>query len=80
MTDLSRLPPTFLACGALDLFLEENLDYARRLIRAGVATEMHIYAGAPHGFMMVEAAAVSKAFTRDSMVAMQHGLGVAQSL
>ena len=76
MTDLSRLPPTFLACGALDLFLEENLDYARRLIRAGVPTEMHIYAGAPHGFMMVEAAAVSKAFTRDSMAAMQRGLGV----
>ena len=40
MADLSRLPPTFLACGALDLFLEENLDYARRLIRAGVATEL----------------------------------------
>jgi len=77
MADLSRLPPTFLACGALDLFLEENLDYARRLIRAGVATEMHIYPGAPHGFMMVEAARVSKAFTRDSMTAMRRGLGVA---
>ncbi len=76
MADLSRLPPTFVACGALDLFLEENLDYARRLIRAGVATEMHIYPGAPHAFMMVEAAPVSKAFVRDSMTALQRGLGV----
>ena len=75
MPDLSRLPPTFLACGALDLFLEENLDYARRLIRAGVATEMHIYPGAPHGFMMLEAARVSKAFARDSMTALKRGLG-----
>jgi len=75
MEDLSRLPPTFLACGALDLFLEENLDYVRRMIRAGVPTEMHIYPGAPHGFMMMEAAPVSKAFARDSMAAMKRGLG-----
>ncbi len=67
----------FVACGALDLFLEENLDYARRLIRAGVATEMHIYPGAPHGFMMLEAARVSKAFARDSMTALKLGLRVA---
>jgi acetyl esterase/lipase len=77
MEDLSRLPPTYLACGAIDLFLEENLDYARRLIRAGVATELHVYPGAPHGFMMIEAAQVSKAFARDSMTALQRGLGVA---
>jgi acetyl esterase/lipase len=73
-SDLARLPPTFLASGALDLFLEENLDYSRRLIRAGVPTELHIYPGAPHGFMMVESAYVSKQFARDSMVAMQRGL------
>jgi acetyl esterase/lipase len=76
MADLSRLPPTFLACGALDLFLEENLDYARRLMRAGVATEVHIYPGAPHGFMMLESARVSKDFARDSMTAMGRGVGV----
>src|SRR5262249_3838498 len=77
MEDVSNLPPTYLACGAIDLFLEENLDYARRLIRAGVPTEMHIYPGAPHGFMMLEAAQVAKAFARDSMTALQRGLGVA---
>ena len=76
-SDLARLPPTFLASGALDLFLEENLDYSRRLIRAGVPTELHIYPGAPHGFMMVESAQVSKQFARDSMAAMQRGLGTA---
>ena len=72
--DLAKLPPTFLASGALDLFLEENLDYSRRLIRAGVPTEVHIYPGAPHGFMMVESAQVSKQFARDSLLAMQRGL------
>jgi acetyl esterase/lipase len=68
--DLADLPPTFLAVGALDLFLEEDLDYARRLIRAGVPTELHVYPGAPHGFMMAPEAAVSRAFARDSLAAL----------
>jgi acetyl esterase/lipase len=49
-TDLSGLPPTFVALGALDLFLEESLDYARRLTRAGVPAELHVIPGAFHGF------------------------------
>lgn len=67
--DLAGLPPTFMICGALDLFLEENLDYARRLIRAGVPTELHVYPGAPHAFMSVPDAEVTKTFNRDSMAA-----------
>jgi acetyl esterase/lipase len=69
-TDLSGLPPTFLIVGALDLFLEEDLDYARRLVRAGVPTELHVYPGAPHGFMFMRDADVSRAFARDSMAAL----------
>jgi len=69
-TDLAGLPPTFMICGALDLFLEEDLDYARRLIRAGVPTELHVYPGAPHGFMFVPDAEVSRTFARDSMSAL----------
>ena len=49
-TDLSGLPPTFIAVGALDGFVDEDIEYANRLIRAGVATELHVYPGAPHGF------------------------------
>jgi triacylglycerol lipase len=48
--DLRGLPPTYIDCGALDLFLEENLEFARRLTRAGVPVELHIYPGAYHGF------------------------------
>lgn len=47
---LADLPPAFIAIGALDLFLEESLEYARRLIRAGVPTELHVIPGAFHGF------------------------------
>jgi acetyl esterase/lipase len=34
--------------GALDLLLEEDPDYARRLARAGVPLEVKVYPGAPH--------------------------------
>jgi triacylglycerol lipase len=73
--DLSGLPPTYMICGALDLFLEEDMDYARRLMRAGVPTELHVYPGAPHGFMFVESAQVTRAYARDSMAALARALG-----
>lgn len=63
--DLAGLPPAFLAAGSLDLFLEEDIDYARRLIRAGVPAELHIYPGAFHAFDLIADAGVSKAFRRD---------------
>jgi len=50
VTDLRGLPPAFITVGALDLFLEESLEYVRRLIRAGVAAELHVIPGAFHGF------------------------------
>ncbi len=48
--DLSGLPPTFISVGALDLFLEEDIEWVRRLTRAGVAAELHVIPGAYHGF------------------------------
>ncbi|MGW4774739.1 alpha/beta hydrolase [Nocardia sp. NPDC004278] len=48
--DLTGLPPAFLIVGALDLFLDENLAYARRLLRAGVPTELHVHPGQVHGY------------------------------
>ena len=49
-TNLAGLPPTFIMTGALDLFVDEDIDYARRLIAAGVPTELHVHPGAFHGF------------------------------
>jgi len=72
--DLSGLPPTYLACGAIDLFLEEDLDYARRLIRAGVPTELHVYPGAPHGFNLIADARVARQAARDSLAALGKAL------
>lgn len=68
-TDLSGLPPAFLSVGDLDLLRDENLDYARRLMDAGVPTELHLYPGAFHGFeILVPGARI----TRDATAAL-HG-------
>ncbi|HEV2700481.1 MAG TPA: alpha/beta hydrolase [Steroidobacteraceae bacterium] len=48
--DLRGLPPAFIGVGALDLFIEEDLEYAGRLIAAGVPVEVHVAPGAYHGF------------------------------
>jgi acetyl esterase/lipase len=63
--NLEGLPPTFIATGSMDLFLEEDVDYARRLIRAGVPTELHVYPGAFHAFDLVADAKLSVALRRD---------------
>lgn len=48
--DLKGLPPSFICVGALDLFLEEDVDFALKLSRSGVPVELHVYPGAPHMF------------------------------
>lgn len=45
---LAGLPPTFIAVGSLDLFAEEDVEYARRLIAAGVPTELLVVSGGFH--------------------------------
>jgi acetyl esterase/lipase len=48
--DLVGLPSAYVMVGTLDGFLDEDIDYANRLMRAGVPTELHVYPGAVHGF------------------------------
>ena len=47
---VAGLPSTFIAVGALDLFLEEDAAFALRLAQAGVPVELHVYPGGVHGF------------------------------
>lgn len=59
--DLAGLPPTFIAVGTLDGFCDEDIEYAQHLNQAGVAVELHVYPGAPHGFDgMLAGAEISK--------------------
>lgn len=48
-TDLSGLPPAHINVGTCDMFLDEDVNYAQAMLRAGVAVELHVYPGAFHG-------------------------------
>ncbi|MBX9796933.1 MAG: alpha/beta hydrolase [Sphingomonas sp.] len=74
--DLTGLPPAFIATGALDLFAVEDIDYARRLIAAGVPTELRVYPGAFHGFDFAPDAAVAASARHDARNALKRMLGV----
>jgi acetyl esterase/lipase len=74
-TNLANLPPAYIPVGALDLFIDENIEYAQRLIQAGVPTELHVYPGAFHGFdLFAPSAKVSKQFKADRDNALKRAL------
>jgi acetyl esterase/lipase len=61
--DLSGLPATFIAVGSVDLFVDEDIEYARRLINAGVPTELAVLPGGFHGFQaMAPESALARRF------------------
>lgn len=72
--DLSNLPPAFITIGSLDLFLEETLEYARRLIRAGVPVELHVYPGVFHGFQAAAHSRVVQAHVANVLGVLERGL------
>jgi len=46
--DLAGLPPAFIDVGTVDLFRDEDIAFAQRLMQAGVPTELHIHPGSYH--------------------------------
>ena len=69
--DLGNLAPAYISTGALDLFLDEDLDYARRLVDCGVQTELHVYPGAIHAFEMVPGTGLAEQAAMD----LRRGIG-----
>jgi acetyl esterase/lipase len=48
--NLTGLPPAWVGVGSIDLFYDEDLAYAQRLIESGVQCELYTVPGAFHGF------------------------------
>ena len=44
------LSPAFIEVGDMDIFRDEDIDFAVRLLRAGVPCELHVYPGLPHAY------------------------------
>jgi acetyl esterase/lipase len=76
VADLAGLPPAWIGVGSVDLFGEEDIDYARRLILAGVPTELLVIPGAYHGFdAIVPDAPVSREFRLAQFTALARAFG-----
>ena len=74
-TDLSGLPPAYIDVGELEVFRDECVDYAQRLVQAGVSTEFHLYPGAFHGFDgMIPDAEISRRAAAERVVALRRAL------
>ncbi len=75
-TDLTGLPPALVIVGTQDLFRDENIDYAQRLMAAGVPTDLLVYAGMFHGVeMSVPDAEVSKRMRMGYLSGLQRAIG-----
>lgn len=48
--ELDGVASTLITCSELDPLRDEAIDYALRLMWAGVATELHVFPGTCHGF------------------------------
>jgi len=74
-TDLTGLPPAIVTVGELDMFLDEDIEYAQRLLAAGVSTELHVYGKCVHGSdALVPHAEASQRWKRDELAALDRAL------
>jgi len=71
---LTGLPPAYIWVGALDLFVDECLEYGRRLLRSGVPTELHVYPGVTHGNILCEAAPSTRYCRAETLRALRNAL------
>jgi acetyl esterase len=72
--DLGGLPATYMVVAGLDPLRDEALDYATRLIQAGIPVELHLYPGAVHGFDRLGDTTLGRRCTRDRNLALAAAL------
>jgi acetyl esterase/lipase len=71
---LAGLPPTYMMTAEFDPLRDEGIDYAARLLEAGIPTELHNFAGAFHGFDQMGNASLSRAAIEEQHAALRRAL------
>lgn len=74
--DFAGLPLAWIGVGSLDLFIDENIEFVRKIHGAGGTAELQIYPGAFHGFPMAEGTKLAVRFWRDYYEALARGLNI----
>jgi len=73
---LKGLPATWMLTAGLDLFRDENIAYAQRLMTDGVAVDLVVYPSACHAFQNVVDSTLNKRFEADFMESLRRGLSI----
>lgn len=70
--NLAGLPPAWIGVGSIDLFVNEDIEYARRLTQANVPTELLVIPGAFHGFdRMASETKLAQTFNQSKLEALR---------
>jgi acetyl esterase len=72
--DLSGLPPAYVATAEFDPNRDEGIDYALRLLQAGVSVELHQWPGTFHGSLALQSADVSQRQLAELAAALRRAL------
>jgi acetyl esterase/lipase len=76
-TDLSGLPPTWIDVGEIDSLRDESVEYALRLLQAGVATDLHVYPAVFHAWeVFVPGAEASARVKADRVAALRRAFAL----
>lgn len=78
--DLTGLPPSYIVAMELDPLRDANIEYALRLLQAGVSVELHSHPGTFHGSMELAPQAQSSIRAQREIIdALRRGLRVPSS-
>ncbi|MGW6710801.1 alpha/beta hydrolase fold domain-containing protein, partial [Streptomyces sp. NPDC054956] len=72
--DLRGLPPAYVSVYEFDPARDEGIDYAQRLVQAGVGAELHHYPGTFHGCASLPGTEVSSRMREGRAYALRRAL------
>ena len=74
--DLTGLPPAYVNTMEFDPLRDEGVEYALKLMRAGVATELHSFPGTFHGSSLFSSARISQRESREMFAVLERALQI----
>ena len=74
--DLTGLPPAYISTMEFDPLRDEGVQYALKLMQAGVATELHSFPGTFHGSAMFAHAKISQREATEMFTVLSRALGL----
>ena len=75
-TDVAGLPPAYISTMEFDPLRDEGIQYALKLLAAGVSVELHSYPGTFHGSAIVTTAAITRREGAERITVLRRALGL----